>query len=190
MGYFKKTERLCFPPLNLVFQIIQNIFFQITQGIIGILTGLVYGLLFVLGACLLFHYQIYYECGNSMENVLQKGSLLIVKNSKQTDYAIGDIITFTAKDQGKNICVTHRIQKITASGQYFTKGDANYFSDQAPVSKENIKGVVVGHIPYYGYLCRLLRKHSFLLLTFFMLQFLYGALPPFFRKQPAKCRFS
>lgn len=151
-------------------------FSWIVQMMVSIISGLVYGLLFILGIALLLRCQIYYECGNSMEHTIHKGSLLIVKSKRKSNYDVGDIITFTTKSQGQTLCVTHRIKQKTVDGRYLTKGDANAREDREAVSKENIRGMVVGQIPYYGVLCRKLRKYGILLIFLFLLHLFGGML--------------
>lgn len=169
MKDFKRTKKIYMPSSHTLSLVTRKLAEILTE----LMTGGICGLLLVFGIILLLRYQVYYECGNSMENVLKKGSLLIVKNKKNTDYRIGDIITFTVKNRDKTICVTHRIYDKAPDGSYLTKGDANSFVDFNPVPKGNIRGVVVGQIPYYGYLCRGLKKHGMWLILFLMLRIFY-----------------
>lgn len=88
-----------------------------------------------------------------MENAILTGSVVVV-NTRDTDAEVGDIITFT---YGKDL-VTHRVVEIK-NDEYITKGDANQIVDSNPVTKEQIKGIVLGDLPYLGYLIIFLRKN-------------------------------
>ena len=79
----------------------------------------------------------------SMEPALKKGTLLLVR--KKADAEIGDIVVYQS---GESIIV-HRI--ISAEGdQVITKGDANETED-IPIKRSQIKGVVMFKIPEMGY---------------------------------------
>ncbi len=100
----------------------------------------------------------------SMEPAIKVGSVILIK--PQLDYAKGDIITFSQKEEleaGQVIStVTHRIvdaHKESAEAEsgeieaeYFvTKGDANKNADAEKVLKEQVLGKVFLIIPYIGY---------------------------------------
>ena len=100
----------------------------------------------------------------SMEPTIHKGDLLFVmgtdpeniKNGTAEDKE-GDVIVFNA--QGLWIGapqepIVHRvIDKFQVGDEWYfrTKGDANSLPDQAPVPESNIIGVVIGGIPYIGW---------------------------------------
>lgn len=84
----------------------------------------------------------------SMEPAIKAGSVAVTL--KVPEYSRGDIITFSAMGDNKNL-VTHRI--YTKEGnEYITKGDANEEADQLNVKDKQIVGKVVFSIPYIGYL--------------------------------------
>ena len=98
----------------------------------------------------------------SMEPQIHKGDLLFVmgidaediKNGTAEDKD-GDIIVFNAQWPSAPIePIVHRVinKYLVGDKWYFeTQGDANLIPDQAPTSEDNIIGVVVGGIPYIGW---------------------------------------
>lgn len=83
----------------------------------------------------------------SMEPVIKKGSLVMVK--KDNDYQKGEVITYQNRENLK-ITTTHRIMEIK-DGEFITKGDANNAVDTTPVTKNLILGKVALVIPLLGY---------------------------------------
>jgi signal peptidase len=97
------------------------------------------------------NYRIYSVVSGSMEPSLPVGSIVFVKS--QSDYQIGDIVTFKTPKDPKN-SVTHRlVAKDTSKGNtvYSTKGDANQTKDIENLSLENIVGKVFFNLPFIGY---------------------------------------
>ena len=100
----------------------------------------------------------------SMEPTINKGDLLFVmgtdpediKNGTAVDQD-GDVIVFDARGLWFNAPqepIVHRVIGKYQIGDvwYFrTKGDANLLQDQAPVPESRVIGVVVGGIPYIGW---------------------------------------
>ena len=121
-----------------------NRFYVICRGIVKIFTGVIWGLLFgtffLSGVAFLAGRQIYYETSDSMSPVIEKGSLLFVK--EEEEYEPGDIVAFYAPYGGQVICVTHRIVDKVQENAYITKGDANDREDRLIVRKEQIFGAV------------------------------------------------
>jgi len=101
---------------------------------------------------------------DSMEPTIHKGDLLFVmgidaekiKNGTAEDQD-GDVIVFDARGLWFNAPqepIVHRvIDKYNISDTWYfrTKGDANSLPDGAPVPESRIIGVVVGGIPYIGW---------------------------------------
>ncbi len=84
----------------------------------------------------------------SMTGSLDVGDVILFKNDKK-DLKAGDIIVFV-RDGRK---VVHRISKIkyvNKGNVYFTKGDANQYSDEGYVVEDELLGKVVGKIPKIG----------------------------------------
>jgi len=87
----------------------------------------------------------------SMEPTIKTGSVVMVR--PESDYKIGDIITFGPISKIKSP-ITHRINDIKVVGGnpvYITKGDANNAPDQNEVQKKDVLGKVLFFIPYIGY---------------------------------------
>ncbi|CVI72360.1 MAG TPA: signal peptidase I [Candidatus Scatomonas pullistercoris] len=152
-----------------------NRFYVICRGIVKIFTGVIWGLLFgtffLSGVAFLAGRQIYYETSDSMSPVIEKGSLLFVK--EEEEYEPGDIVAFYAPYGGQVICVTHRIVDKVQENAYITKGDANDREDRLIVRKEQIFGVVTEYIPYFGYICFFIQRNSTFLLFFFVFSLLW-----------------
>ena len=103
----------------------------------------------------------------SMEPTIHKGDLLFlrgvdnpadIKNGTIEDKD-GDVIVYDARGLWIGAPaepIVHRVVNniiINASGYFFwTKGDANTLLDPAPVPADHIIGVVVGGIPYIGWI--------------------------------------
>lgn len=87
---------------------------------------------------------------NSMNPIIDSGSLVMVKKQPEHVYGEGDIISFYAQENGKEIIVTHRIVQI-GGNVYVTKGDANEAIDELIVKPRLVIGKVIGVIPYVGY---------------------------------------
>jgi len=111
----------------------------------------------------------------SMEPNLHKGDLLFLKGtdpasikSGSAEGKEGDIIVFDAHLPGwhnpPSEPIVHRvISKRYDNGWFFlTKGDANYNHDAAEVPETRILGVVVGKIPYIGWVKILLTDSGLL----------------------------
>lgn len=86
-----------------------------------------------------------------MVPVLSTGSLIIV--NKESDYKIGDIITFKYKNNIDIIPITHRIINSFQKKEetvYVTKGDANDIVDIEIIKKSEIIGKTIFVIPIIG----------------------------------------
>lgn len=96
-------------------------------------------------------YDFYIVKTNSMVPVLSTGSLIIV--NKESDYKIGDIITFKYKNNIDIIPITHRIINSFQKKEetvYVTKGDANDIVDIEIIKKSEIIGKTIFVIPIIG----------------------------------------
>lgn len=100
----------------------------------------------------------------SMEPNIHKGDLLFLGGIEAEEIKEGtiedkdgDVIVYDARglwDGAPDEPIVHRVidKWENESGYYFlTKGDANSFPDKAPVPEDRIIGVVVGRIPYIGW---------------------------------------
>ncbi len=89
-----------------------------------------------------FGYGLANVLSGSMEPTFSKGALLVVKQTD--DPQVGDIVVY--QDPGE--LVVHRIIAIDGD-TVVTRGDANNAADP-PFNRNEIKGVVVAHIPMLG----------------------------------------
>ena len=90
----------------------------------------------------------------SMVPTLNVGDIVIVKGVDPRTITVGTIIIF--RSPSGSIDIIHRVVGIVKVGEtlYFeTKGDHNAAPDPwvPGVPEENVKGVLVGRIPYIGY---------------------------------------
>ncbi|MBI2034555.1 MAG: signal peptidase I [Candidatus Levybacteria bacterium] len=89
----------------------------------------------------------------SMSPTIDAGSIVVVRNSKNSIYNTGDIIAFRSEKNSKTI-VTHRIvgvEPLKESGiAYKTKGDANEEVDGWIVGQKNVLGKVYFTLPFFG----------------------------------------
>mgnify|MGYP004522980171 FL=1 len=77
---------------------------------------------------------------NSMVPKFKKGDFIIIK--KQSQYEVGDIITYEVIEEDNVYYVTHRIIEKNENG-FVTKGDANNKIDDYKVCESEIKGKVI-----------------------------------------------
>ena len=112
----------------------------------------------------------------SMEPNIRKGDLLFVKGTNPKDIKNGtvedkngDVIVFDARGLwvgAPEEPIVHRVVDMYLEGDtlYFrTKGDANSLPDQAPVPESRILGLVIGGIPYIGWVKIVLTESGLLI---------------------------
>ncbi len=90
-----------------------------------------------------FGYGMANVLSGSMEPTFSKGALLLVKQSD--DPQVGDIVVYQAQGE----LIVHRIIFIDGDNTVVTQGDANDAAD-APFDRNEIKGVVIAHVPFLG----------------------------------------
>ena len=116
----------------------------------------------------LFGYQAYIITSNSMEPEINNGDVVIVRQCKEEDLNINDIITFD-KDGRIN---THRITNIIneeGKVKYITKGDNNSIEDQEKIEFSNIKGKMTIKIPYLGNVIMFIQNQMIILIIVLIL---------------------
>ena len=97
-----------------------------------------------------FGYGMANVLSGSMEPTFSKGTLLLVKDTKEVQE--GDIVVYQSRDE----LIVHRI--ISLSGdEVVTQGDANSVADE-PFDRSQIKGKVIGWIPFLGNVAAVLKK--------------------------------
>jgi len=95
---------------------------------------------------------------DSMAPEINTGDLLFVQGRDPEDIEVGDIIVFDAHDLwagAPDEPIVHRVVDIeNRDGRlYFrTKGDANEDKDEKWIPEHRVKGVVIGKIPYIGWI--------------------------------------
>lgn len=95
---------------------------------------------------------------NSMSPQINKGDLLFVQGRDPEDIKVGDIIVFDAHDLWSGAPdepIVHRVIEIDEKDgklYFVTKGDANEYKDDKPVPEDHVIGVVIGKIPYIGWI--------------------------------------
>lgn len=97
------------------------------------------------------NFKILVVQSGSMTPAIKMGSVLVVKPAD--NYKIGDVVTFGEMSKVKTP-FTHRIIDIRVQASeplYTTRGDANNGPDQKEITKKEIIGKVLFHIPYAGY---------------------------------------
>jgi signal peptidase len=89
-----------------------------------------------------FGYGISVVLSGSMEPALSVDDLVFIKETQDVD--VGDIIVY----QSGHSLVIHRVVQVEEDTIY-TQGDANNAMD-APIDRSDVKGRMIGHIPYVG----------------------------------------
>lgn len=94
--------------------------------------------------------QVFVVQSGSMEPVIHTGSIVAV--SKDQTYEVGDVITFTLRNN--ELPVTHRITRMEEVGRttrIYTKGDANENEDPEYITSRQVIGTVLFDVPWIGY---------------------------------------
>ncbi len=90
----------------------------------------------------------------SMEPALPVGSTVVVRSEPVEGIAVGDVVTFTDREEGggETRVVTHRVIEVRPGPEFVTMGDANNAPDQGVVLAADVLGVQWYHVPYVGLL--------------------------------------
>ncbi|GEK22076.1 signal peptidase I [Cellulomonas xylanilytica] len=90
----------------------------------------------------------------SMRPTMPPGDLVVTRPQSPDDISLGDVITYQLRSNEPEV-VTHRVVGVgtTSEGErtFVTRGDANNVDDD-PILAVQVRGVVVYHVPYLGYL--------------------------------------
>jgi len=119
----------------------------------------------------------------SMEPKIPVGSIVCTKAIEFDELKIGDVISYQVN---QDVIVTHRINSIDrAKEEVVTKGDANNAVDGAPVTKDQIMGKVLYHLPYIGYISIYIKtpKGIMVVCGIVTLLILFNFLPEIFKKE-------
>ena len=126
------------------------------------------GLLVFLGMAVLLELRPVVILSGSMEPSISTGSICFISGADRRGVP-GKVVAYELKDH----LVVHRISRCVSGGESFiTKGDSNDTEDPIPVSAKQIRGRVIGTIPYLGYGAVFLRSRAGILLTAAMVFFL------------------
>ena len=93
-------------------------------------------------------HSLFRVVSGSMEPELPVGTLIVSKDVDIGDIKEKDIINFKSKDQGMvGMIITHRVTGVYTDSEgnvlLETKGDANQYTDQRPVTEDNLIGKMV-----------------------------------------------
>lgn len=115
-----------------------------------ILSLLIIGIIFILSTGIpTGSVQLMTVTGNSMEPTITARDVILV-DTAETQPVIGDIVSYYYTfEENETFIVTHRIVRIEKGG-YRTKGDAYAEPDAYTVSPEDVVGVMLFRIPYFG----------------------------------------
>jgi signal peptidase len=88
----------------------------------------------------------------SMEPALPVGSTVVVRPKPVAEIVVGDVITFTDRDDatGESRVVTHRVIGVESGPRFRTKGDANDAPDPGAVEAADVQGVQWYVVPLVG----------------------------------------
>lgn len=120
----------------------------------------------------IFGYKAYIITTDSMKPTIRTGDIVIIKNIKEEDLKIDDIITFK---RDKDI-ITHRLVEIQETEQgkkYITKGDNNNVKDSKEVLYSEIEGTKVLSIPKVGNLILSLEDNMYIILIINVILIIY-----------------
>lgn len=100
----------------------------------------------------------YTVMSGSMEPTLPTGSVVVSQSISADEVRFDDVITFQM-ESGRPQTVTHRVVAvdiIEGETRFRTQGDANNATDPEPIRPEQVRGKVIYHVPYVGYLGRMI----------------------------------
>ncbi len=98
----------------------------------------------------------------SMEPVLYRGDLVVVRAVDPTTLEVGDIVIYNASSLGlgaPDVPIVHRIVEIEEDAgnlHFFTKGDNNLWRDNGYRNESDIFAKVIGSVRYLGFVTLLL----------------------------------
>jgi signal peptidase len=101
----------------------------------------------------------------SMEPVLYRGDLVVVRAVDPTTLQVGDIVIYDAASlpSTSDVPIVHRIvaiQNVSGELRFFTKGDNNPVNDNNYRTASDIIAKVIGSVRYLGFITLLLLSPS------------------------------
>lgn len=95
----------------------------------------------------------------SMEPVLYRGDLVVVRGVDPSTLQVGDIVIYNRTSDPNEVPIVHRIveiQNVSGELRFFTKGDNNPVNDNEFRTESDIRAKVIGSIRYLGFITLLL----------------------------------
>lgn len=165
---------------NKVLNIIGNLLFGIIVIILGVLIFIAAKSKFTGQEPSLFNHRLYIVDSGSMSPTINLDSMIIVKELRPEEVAVGDIITYYGHNKSSR--VTHRVMGIENDATFITKGDANDTNDPMTLEGKKVIGKVVYIIPFIGKVFRFLNTRYGLALLI-TIAIAWMVLPRFFKKE-------
>lgn len=135
-------------------------------------------ILFVLTFTLkLINKEAYIILSGSMEPEISVGDIVVTKNIKENELAIGDVISF----RSGSMVVTHRITNINKNGndiEYTTKGDNNNTEDIGTITYKDIIGKYSYKIPKIGHAMLFIKQNFLIVIAIIILLIIFIILSP------------
>lgn len=133
-------------------------------------------------------FSIYIIASDSMVPTLHVHDGIFIKRMNYDSYQIGDIVTFSEDSYYDGMPITHRIvekKNMEKESIYITKGDHNSNVDPVSITKEEIYGKVLFHIPKIGYIYDFFSNpvHYLFCLLFIGILFCFLYILPIYREK-------
>lgn len=159
----KREAGVCADPRSVICQICRIIINSVFWTSIAIMISL-----FVILICVvpfMSNTSVSVVLSGSMEPALHTGDLIYFRQTPANQISVGDIVVY---ETGRDMKVVHRCQSIDEEKQtMITKGDANDVPDISPVPFKNVKGRVMFHLAYFGYVIVFIEKFKWILICLF-----------------------
>lgn len=84
----------------------------------------------------------------SMNPFITPGDIIVAQPQRGDGLGVGTVIVF--QDPAGDGLVTHRIEAVTPTGEYTTRGDSNGMADSTPVAPQRVVGVGRLLVPMVG----------------------------------------
>ncbi len=102
----------------------------------------------------IFGYSVMRIVTGSMEDTIETGTYILVKDTDPEDIDIGNIISFYSEEEViYGLPNTHRVQDIIRTDEgleFVTKGDANPSNDAVNAKEDRVIGVYVRSLDFLG----------------------------------------
>lgn len=112
-------------------------------------------------------FRAYIIITESMKPSINPGDIIVIKEVKEKDLNVNDIITVETKT-GIN---THRIVRIepNSENKYVIKGDNNNVEDEGTIGKNEILGKMIFKIPALGKVAKALQDEVYIIIIIIIL---------------------